>query len=261
METKREIRQKIRQKRQELKVELWKEKSAAVTAVVTAHPWFQEAKNIYTYAAYNREVRTQEIIETAFERGKNVWVPKVVGKAMHFCRIGNMDELNPGFYGIPEPADCPEMHYDDLPAENECGSLMIIPGVGFDVYCHRVGYGGGYYDHYLAKNPKIRKMALAFEFQIFPEIPYEEHDICPDIVVTEERILQKYSNSFQEEKYMQTGLPKDPALLLSVVNTKLRDYYTTLDALCEDMDIEKKELTSKLEDIGYEYDESRKQFI
>ena len=70
METKREIRQKIRQKRQELKEELWKEKSAAVTAIVTAHPWFQEAKNIYTYAAYNREVRTQEIIETAFERGK-----------------------------------------------------------------------------------------------------------------------------------------------------------------------------------------------
>ena len=60
---------------------------------------------------------------------------------------------------------------------------------------------------------------------------------------------------------MQTGLPKDPALLLSVVNTKLRDYYPTLDALCEDMDIEKKELVSKLEDIGYEYDENKKQFI
>ena len=59
---------------------------------------------------------------------------------------------------------------------------------------------------------------------------------------------------------MQTGLPKDPALLLSVVNTKLRDYYPTLDALCEDMDIEKKELVSKLEDIGYEYDENKKQF-
>lgn len=60
---------------------------------------------------------------------------------------------------------------------------------------------------------------------------------------------------------MQTGLPKDPALLLSVVNTKLRDYYPTLDALWEDMDIEKKELVSKLEDIGYEYDENKKQFI
>ena len=79
-----------------------------------------------------------------------------------------------------------------------------------------------------------------------------------------------------------TGLPKDPMLLLSVVNTKLRDYYPTLDALCEDMDIEKKELRDyystlevlcedmgadqdelidKLRGIGYEYDEARKQFV
>ncbi len=190
LETKKEIRQKIRQKRRELKEELWKEKSAAVTAVVTAHPWFQEAKNIYTYAAYNREVRTQEIIDTAFKTGKNVWVPKIVGKTMHFCHIENMDDLKPGFYGIPEPADCPTTHYDDLPAENTCGSLMIMPGVGFDEECHRIGYGGGYYDRYLAKSPEIPRIALAFEFQIFPEIPYEEHDIRPDIVVTEKRILQ-----------------------------------------------------------------------
>lgn len=60
---------------------------------------------------------------------------------------------------------------------------------------------------------------------------------------------------------MQTGLPKDPALLLSVVNTKLRDYYPTLDALCEDMDADKKELIGKLEGIDYRYDESKNQFV
>lgn len=60
---------------------------------------------------------------------------------------------------------------------------------------------------------------------------------------------------------MQTELPKDPMLLLSVINTKLRDYYSTLDALCEDMDIDKKELIRKLKSIGYEYDENKKQFL
>lgn len=60
---------------------------------------------------------------------------------------------------------------------------------------------------------------------------------------------------------MQTGLPKDPALLLSVVNTKLRDYYPTLDALCEDMAADKGELIGKLEGIDYRYDESKNQFI
>ena len=60
---------------------------------------------------------------------------------------------------------------------------------------------------------------------------------------------------------MQTGLPKDPMLLLSVVNTKIRDYYHTLDALCEDMNVEKYEIICKLKGIDYEYDESKHQFV
>ena len=60
---------------------------------------------------------------------------------------------------------------------------------------------------------------------------------------------------------MQTGLPKDPMLLLSVVNTKIRDYYHTLDALCEDMNVEKDEIICKLKGIDYGYDESKHQFV
>ena len=60
---------------------------------------------------------------------------------------------------------------------------------------------------------------------------------------------------------MQVKLPKDPMLMLSVVNTKIRDYYETLDALCEDMQIEKKEIVNTLKGIDYEYDESRHQFV
>lgn len=60
---------------------------------------------------------------------------------------------------------------------------------------------------------------------------------------------------------MRTGLPKDPMLLLSVVNTKLRDYYSNLDDLCDDMQIEKNDILNKLKGIDYEYDESRHQFV
>ena len=56
-------------------------------------------------------------------------------------------------------------------------------------------------------------------------------------------------------------LPKDPMLLLSVINTKLRDYYDSLDALCEDMDAEKEWIINTLKGMYYEYDESRNQFI
>lgn len=57
------------------------------------------------------------------------------------------------------------------------------------------------------------------------------------------------------------NLPKDPALLLSVVNTKLRDYYPSLDALCEDMEVEKAKIEDTLKKIDYEYDEAVNQFV
>ena len=61
--------------------------------------------------------------------------------------------------------------------------------------------------------------------------------------------------------YNKKGLPKDPMLLLSVVNTKLRDYYHNLDALCDDMNVEKEEIVNTLKTIDYEYDENRHQFV
>ena len=60
---------------------------------------------------------------------------------------------------------------------------------------------------------------------------------------------------------MANGLPKDPMLLLSVVNTKLRDYYHNLDALCDDMNVEKEEIVNTLKTIDYEYDENRHLFV
>ena len=60
---------------------------------------------------------------------------------------------------------------------------------------------------------------------------------------------------------MGTELPKDPTLPLSVVNTRIRDYYGTLDALCEDLHVEKQMMIDTLKGIDYEYDESRHQFV
>lgn len=60
---------------------------------------------------------------------------------------------------------------------------------------------------------------------------------------------------------MNSNLPSDPLLLLSVVNTKLRDFYKNLDTLCQDMMVDKEELMERLADIDYEYDAARNQFV
>ena len=62
-------------------------------------------------------------------------------------------------------------------------------------------------------------------------------------------------------KEVNEMLPGDPVMLLSVVNTKLRDFYGSLDVLCEEMDADKQELTEKLAAAGYRYDEERNQFV
>lgn len=56
-------------------------------------------------------------------------------------------------------------------------------------------------------------------------------------------------------------MPKDPVMLLSFINLKLRDFYGSLDAFCDDCDVSKQEITEKLEAIGYRYDEGRNQFV
>lgn len=60
---------------------------------------------------------------------------------------------------------------------------------------------------------------------------------------------------------MANGLPRDPMLLLSVVNTKLRDYYHSLDVLCDDMNVNKEEIISALKLIDYAYDSDIQQFV
>lgn len=64
-------------------------------------------------------------------------------------------------------------------------AMMVMPGVAFDRENHRVGYGGGFYDRFLEKHPCIRRVAVAFEFQMLPEVPTEPTDISPEIIVTE----------------------------------------------------------------------------
>ena len=66
-----------------------------------------------------------------------------------------------------------------------------MPGVAFDTNRNRVGYGGGYYDRYLKSHPQLRTLALAFDMQVLFEVPAEEQDIKPQLLVTETNIYQE----------------------------------------------------------------------
>ena len=180
MEEKKAIRKQIfaaRKAHTDQQIDEWSRK---ITEKVTALPEYRDCRRILAYADYNHEVITKYIIEAAWKDGKEVAVPKVVGQDMVFYKLTDFTQLEKGYFGIPEPARGEIAKWEE--------ALMIMPGVAFDRNNHRVGYGGGFYDRFLEKHPNVRRVAVAFEFQMMPEVPVEPTDISPEIIVTEKEI-------------------------------------------------------------------------
>lgn len=179
---KKEIRKIVKDRRNEKTDEQIAQFSDKIMSLVVQMPEFQKADCIYAYIDYNHEVMTDKIIQKAWEMGKRVAVPKVVGKDLIWYYITKQADVESGYMGIREPKT-------DLPTAKETDAFFIMPGVAFDKSCHRVGYGGGFYDRYLEKPNTHYKAALAFTFQIFDGVPFEVHDILPDAVVSEAGII------------------------------------------------------------------------
>ena len=160
-----------------------------------------DADSVLVYCSYLSEVDTHTLIERLLYKGKRVYCPKVTDPKngiMEFYEVRGMKDLTEGYHGIPEPVttdryvtgeamhDLDSNHADMLHTD----TLMILPGVAFDRDCNRIGYRGGFYDRYIPRIPGAYLIALAFEEQISEDIfPMESHDIKPDAIYTQARII------------------------------------------------------------------------
>ena len=161
-------------------------KSAAIAELLFASEAYKNASEVLTYASVGSEVDTFPIIRRALCDGKAVALPAALAGVMRFYRISGLDGLGAlviSKYGIPEPVPEPG-------AEVRCGpgTLLMVPGVVFGKNRYRIGYGGGYYDRYLAANRPMMSVGLCFAGQVVGKgvIPAEAHDIRLDAVLTEE---------------------------------------------------------------------------
>ena len=173
---KKELRAKIRAKKRAMtsaQVEACSEKLAEL---FRAHPLYKAAKSIYGYMPYNQEVRTVPILEQALRDGKQVAVPKVFGDTMRFILLPDLSRVAAGYAGIPEPVD-------DGPEAADPHALVLMPGLAFDREGHRIGYGGGFYDRFLAEEPEHPTVALCYSFQLFPHLDVEAFDVPVDLVL------------------------------------------------------------------------------
>lgn len=148
-------------------------------------PEYQAAQTVMFYVDVRAEVRTRHYLPTALEHGKRIVVPYCVDGELELFHLEDMQELAVGMYKILEPR--PELR--ELPRKRIDVAeldLIMVPGVAFDRSGARMGHGFGYYDklleHARADTPLV---ALAFECQLFEEIPTQAHDVFMDKIITE----------------------------------------------------------------------------
>ena len=180
--TKEEIRSRIRICRKEMSVLQWQEKSHEICQQIVKSRVYEQAEVIYAYLAKQGEVLLDEVILDAIAKGKQVAVPKVMGKEMKFFKLQDLSQVEPGCMGIREP-----LSREEILLSKETVGLMLLPAVAVDEQGHRIGYGGGYYDRYLERDPQWIKVAAVFGFQVYEQVPAEALDVPLDGIVTEER--------------------------------------------------------------------------
>jgi len=179
--TKQELRKQYRVIRNNLSDVVRHSESVTVCEQLTKNRLYLEADAVFCYLSYDSEFETDRVIQKAFADGKTVAVPVIKGKDMLFCRIYPDTEYRLNGYGIFEPAE------EELVEPEKFSSvLLILPGLCFDKNGGRIGYGGGYYDRYIAKHGKtsnFQTVSLALSCQFYDGvIPMEEHDIRPDLI-------------------------------------------------------------------------------
>lgn len=166
--------------------------SRVICGKFTALPAYQSATTVMWYVDAGSEVRTRHTLPEALTHGKRVVVPWCVVETneLELFLLEDMGELVEGAYKILEPRE----ELRRLPAKQvrpEELDLVMVPGTAFDPSGGRMGQGKGYYDRLLAHaRPDAPLVALAFDCQIFDDIPVAPHDVFMSLILTESREIR-----------------------------------------------------------------------
>ncbi len=132
----------------------------------------------FVYLSYSSEAPTDKLIEELLERGAAVYSPRLNNNQMQAVLLGEDFTLSP--LGIREPIG--KIYEEDI-------DVAAVPLLAVDEKGNRLGYGGGYYDRYLAAHPKTLKIGYCFDFQVLKEVPSLSTDVPMDVIVTDKRII------------------------------------------------------------------------
>ena len=164
-------------------------KSAAIADSLFGLVEVQQAEILFVYMHFRSEVQTGRFIRNCLAAGKRIAIPLTHSSTYQLTAVEIQDpekDVEPGYCLIPEPKR-------DIVAQGTLDpglvQVAVVPGSVFDRWGMRLGYGGGYYDRFLARSaPGALRVGLAYELQLVPEVPGEPHDQRMDLVITETSI-------------------------------------------------------------------------
>ncbi len=157
-----------------------------ITEHVLKNEAYRRASCVFTYVATPQEIDTHALIRQALADGKTVCVPLCGAQGdMTAHRIQSLDMLHKGMRGIAEPDEsAPRVAPEEI-------DLIIVPALACDRTGFRLGYGGGYYDRYLARSSAL-SIALCAEVRLLDHLPHEPFDQRCHWIITERRVLHAY---------------------------------------------------------------------
>lgn len=159
-------------------------KDSVIAAKLLSMEEVRDADTVLLYASFGSEVNTWQLAGSLLHKNKTIAYPRCGENGlMTFHIITSASQLKEGKYGICEPDG-------SLPQPDFAGrTVCIVPGLAFTPEGGRLGYGGGFYDRFLAAHPDVRRIAAAYDGLIVSELPLQPHDLKVDTIVTEERTV------------------------------------------------------------------------
>jgi len=143
----------------------------------------EQFKKVHCYLPMGTEIDITPLIDKMLHAKITVVTPKTLPKRkLQHLMLTSLNELEQGVFGTSYPANATEFFgtYD----------LIIVPGLAFNCLNYRLGYGGGYYDNFMAQHPNSRKIGICYPFQFVENIPLETHDLELDKILVDLNFLE-----------------------------------------------------------------------
>jgi 5-formyltetrahydrofolate cyclo-ligase len=177
LKTKQEFRLRVKKLKAELAFEEKKNRSNILLNKLEKLREFREANTILFYWSMRDEVYTHELIEKWY-LNKTILLPSVSGDHLQLKIFKGRDKMISGEqFGIGEPDG-------EIVDDHSSIDMIVVPGIAFDQHNNRLGRGRGYYDKFLQFGNAC-KVGICFNFQLFPSIPVDKHDVPMDYVITD----------------------------------------------------------------------------